>query len=149
METLQTEERAVLLGQVVNKDPLNLPFFSTVVQAGFPSPAEDYIEKMLDLNDLLVKHPIATFFVRVMGDSMREAGIQSEDILVVDRSLEPAHGKIIVAYLNGEFTVKRLSIVGKQTSLVAENPFYPPLEISEYDDFQVWGVVTYIIHKAK
>lgn len=129
-------------------DPLPLPIFIATVQAGFPSPAENYIDKTLDLNELLISHPAATFFVRVSGDSMRGAGIFSGDTLVVDRSLEPADNKIIVAIVSGEFTVKRLKIKEGRILLVPENPNYPILEIKEGCDFQVWGVVTYVIHKA-
>ena len=125
-----------------------IPFFISGIPAGFASPAEDYIEKQLDLNDLVVKHPHATFYVRVDGDSMRDAGIQSGDILVVDRSLEPSHGKIVVALLDGEFTVKRINMGSNQLTLLPANSAYAPISISEASDFQVWGVVTYVIHRA-
>ena len=127
---------------------LPLPIFLANVQAGFPSPAEDYLDKTLDLNELLIAHPAATFFVRVSGDSMQNAGIFSGDILVVDRSLEAADNKIVIAIVGGEFTVKRLKIREGNISLVPENPTYPVLEMKEGSDFQVWGVVTYVIHKA-
>lgn len=130
-------------------NPLPLPSFDESVAAGFPSPAGDYVEKQLDLNDLIVKHPAATFFVRVEGESMKGAGISSGDILAVDRSLEPANGKIVVAVLNGEFTVKRIQITQNGVFLVPENPAFPPISVSEATDFQVWGVVTYVIHKAR
>jgi DNA polymerase V len=127
---------------------LPLPLYTTSVQAGFPSPAEGYLDKTLDLNELLISHPAATFFVRVSGDSMKNAGIFSGDTLVVDRSLEPADNRIVVAILNGEFTVKRLKIGPNGISLLPENPAYPILQVKEGTDFQVWGVVTYVIHKA-
>lgn len=138
--------------EIYRPDPLTscqLPIFVETVAAGFPSPAEDYIEKKLDLNDLVIRNPNATFFVRVSGDSMRDAGILSEDILVVDRSAEASNGKIIVAILNGEFTVKRLCISGSRISLRPENSNYPEITIPKESDFQVWGVVTYVIHKAR
>lgn len=128
---------------------LPLPEFLAKIQAGFPSPADDYAEQSLDLNELIVKHPAATFFVRVEGDSMLGAGIQSGDILVVDRSLQASNGKIVVAILNGEFTVKRIVFTPQGIKLLAENPAYPPLHIHPEADFQVWGVVTYVIHKPK
>ena len=128
--------------------PLPLPIYLANVQAGFPSPAEDYLDKTLDLNELLIAHPAATFFVRVSGDSMRGAGIFSGDVLVVDRSLEATDNKIVVALVNGEFTVKRLKVRDGRIRLVPENPAYPILELKEESDFQVWGVVTYVIHKA-
>lgn len=127
---------------------LPLPMYWAHIQAGFPSPAEDYLDKTLDLNDLLIAHPAATFFVRVAGESMRNAGIFSGDILVVDRSLEATDNKIVIAIFNGEFTVKRLKIRQGQISLAPENPAYPILEVKEGSDFQIWGVVTYVIHKA-
>jgi DNA polymerase V len=124
-----------------------LPYFDTGLTAGFPSPAEDYFERPLDLHELLIEHPAATFFVRVEGDSMKGAGMHSGDILVVDRSLTPQSGKIVVALLNGEFTVKRLKIDGKKIYLKAENSNYPIIEVPEASDFQVWGIVTYVIHR--
>lgn len=127
---------------------LPLPIYLTSVQAGFPSPAEDFLDRTLDLNELLIAHPAATFFVRVAGDSMRNAGISSGDILVVDRALQAADNKIVIAIVNGEFTVKRLKIREGKISLAPENPAYPILEMKEGNDFQVWGVVTYVIHKA-
>lgn len=122
--------------------------FESRVPAGFPSPAEGHCDQALDLNELMVPHPEATFFVRVEGRSMEGAHIFSGDILVIDRSLTPTHGDIIVAVVNGEFTVKRIELTNHRCVLVAENPAYPPLEIKEGQDFQVWGIVTYIIHKA-
>ncbi len=119
----------------------------TCVPAGFPSPADDYLEERLDLNELLIDHPAATFFVKVVGDSMRDAGIISGDILVVDRSLEPGDGKVVVAVLNGEFTVKRIRSTKEGVFLVPENPDYPLKQVSGEDSFEVWGVVTSAIHR--
>lgn len=127
---------------------LLLPLFQSVVPAGFPSPADDYLDKKLDLNEYLVKHPAATFFVRVSGDSMIEAGIHNGDILIVDRSLPALDGRIIIAILDGELTVKRLRKKGQQVTLVPENDLYEPIEINEFNDFEVWGVVTNVIHKV-
>ena len=128
--------------------PLSCPSYTSTISAGFPSPADDSIENNLDLNAMVVKHPSATFYVRVEGDSMKDAGIQSGDLLVVDRALEATDGKIVVAILNGEFTVKRISIQGKRIQLIPENSLYTPIEITEGSDFQVWGVVTYVIHQT-
>jgi len=128
---------------------MKLSFFLTPVQAGFPSPAEDYVEKSLDLNELLIEHPAATFFVRVEGNSMIDAQIHSGDVLIIDRSLSAKSGSIIIAVLNGDFTVKRLVLKKEKTFLMAENPKYPPIEILEENDFQIWGVVTYVIHKIR
>lgn len=125
-----------------------LPLFSEGVKAGFPSPADDYVEKLLDLNELMIAHPAATFFVRAEGDSMEGAGIFSGDILVVDRSLDAASGKIVIAVVNGEFTVKRFVIKKEALYLVAEHPRYAPIKITPEIDFLVWGVVTFVIHKT-
>jgi len=131
------------------KTKQKLPLFVSKVPAGFPSPADDFIEKKLDLNEFLIKKPAATFFVQVDGDSMINAGINSGDILIVDRSLEARDGKIIVAMLDGEFTIKRTKKRYDKLYLLAENPNYEPIEILEDNGFEVWGVVTYVIHRAE
>ena len=128
---------------------LKLPLFISKMIAGFPSPADDYIEAKLDFNEFLVKHPSATFCVKVTGDSMKNAGINSGDILVVDRAITQTDNKIIVAILNGEFTVKRMSRIRNRLYLIPENSNYEPIEIKEEMDFQVWGVVTHVIHNVK
>lgn len=125
----------------------NLPFFGNKISAGFPSPAEDFVEGKLDLNKKLIDHPSATFFVRVTGDSMINANIREGDILIVDRSIEATDNKIVIAVLNGELTVKRLKKKRKRYILAPENVEYPDLEITS-DDFSIWGVVTYVIHKT-
>lgn len=119
-----------------------LPFFTEKISAGFPSPAEDHVESSLDLAELLITNPPATFYLRVSGESMIDAGIFDNDILVVDRSLDAKHGDIIVAKLNAEFTVKRLYLRGGQVSLIAENPKYQAINLREYDDFEIFGVVS-------
>ncbi len=123
-----------------------LPLFSSRVAAGFPSPADDHLEDHLDLNEHLVRHPAATFLVRVQGDSMTGAGIQHGDLLVVDRSLEPKSGTIVIAVVNGELTVKRLKVDSGGVWLVPENPNYPRLEIREGMDLTIWGVVVHVVH---
>jgi DNA polymerase V len=130
----------------VQNDCYRLPFYQHTISAGFPSPADDHIEDKLDLNELLIKRPSATFFLRVSGSSMINAGIHHNDILVVDRSLEPSHGKIVIACVNGELTVKRLRCEGKKIQLVAENNSYSPIDITENMDLRFWGVVTSVIH---
>lgn len=122
------------------------PLFLASVSAGFPSPAEDYIEGRLDLNRHLIKHPAATFFVRVAGDSMIGAGIHPGDILVVDRALEPQDSNVVIAVLDGELTVKRISQRHGKLFLLPDNQAYAPLEILEEMEFEVWGVVTSVIH---
>jgi DNA polymerase V len=125
---------------------LALPLFTCPVSAGFPSPADDYLEGPLDLNRHLIKNPIATFFVRVTGDSMVGAGIHCGDLLVVDRSLEPRDGQVAIAVVDGELLVKRLRWRKGRLFLEAEHPDYPPLQIREAMNFEVWGVVTHSIH---
>ena len=123
------------------------PLFASKIPAGFPSPADDYVEDMLDLERLLVKRPAATFYLRVSGDSMSGAAIMSGDILVVDRSVEPKHGRIVVASIDNELTVKRLHRQGQRTALVPENPAYPPIEITDETDLLIWGVVTGVVRQ--
>ncbi|WGS88688.1 translesion error-prone DNA polymerase V autoproteolytic subunit [Methylomonas sp. UP202] len=125
---------------------LCLPLFAGKVSAGFPSPAADYVDKTLDLNELLIQKPAATFFVRAQGDSMLGAGIHPNDILVVDRSVEPVSGKIVICALNGELTVKRLVFEQEHWRLCAENPDYPDLILSDELELVIWGVVTSVIH---
>lgn len=127
--------------------PLRLPFFTSPVHAGFPSPAEDHLEAPLDLTELAVRHPAATFLLRVAGDSMTGAGIFPHDILIVDRAVRPESGMVVVATLDGEFTVKRLL---RQRDgallLLPENPAYAPIHVREAQEAVVWGVVTYVLH---
>ena len=122
------------------------PVFLGRLSAGFPSPADDYIEGKLDLNRHLIKHTAATFFVRVSGDSMTGAGIHSGDLLVVDRSLEAVDGNVIVAALDGDLTVKRFRKRNGTLSLLPENRNYQPIEITQQQTFEIWGVVTSVIH---
>lgn len=125
---------------------LMIPLFSGKVAAGFPSPADDSIEKTLDLNDLLIQKPAATFFVRAEGESMLGAGIHPNDILVVDRSIDPIVGKVVICALNGELTVKRLKKMGSEIILGAENPAYSDIIMHEEVELVIWGVVTNVIH---
>jgi len=122
------------------------PIFTEKVPAGFPSPAADYEENKLDLNKHLIKNPAATFFVRVTGDSMVKAGIHDGDLLVVDRSIEPRDKNVVIAVINGELTVKRIRIKKNKLTLEAENENYQSQEINKEMEFEVWGVVTNVIH---
>ena len=124
----------------------NLPLFGSKIRAGFPSPADDHLEATIDLNQHYVRHPAATFFVRVQGTSMIGAGIHSGDMLVVDRSLEAKSGSIVIAVVNGEMTLKRLLLSGDEVWLMPENPDFQPLQILDGMELQLWGVVAHVIH---
>ncbi len=126
-----------------------IPLLGTDVPAGFPSPARDYIEDVLDLNELMVANSAATYFVRVEGYSMSLANIYPGDILVVDRAKEASNNSIVIAVVDGELTVKRLKVIKNEYWLYPENNNYKALKIEEWMDFTVWGVVTWIIHKSK
>ncbi len=132
----------------LSADPENCrtPLFCDLIKAGFPSPADDYSDSSLDFNEYLIKNKAATFTVRVQGDSMIGAGINSEDLLIVDRSLQPVNNSIIVAIVSGEFTVKRLVKKKGIYYLYPENPDYPIIQITEEMNFQVWGVVSFAVH---
>ncbi len=125
-----------------------IPLLSTYIAAGFPSPADDYVEQKLDLNTYLIQHPAATFFVRVEGNSMVEAGIQSGDMLIVDRALPVVNGSVVVVQIQGEFTVKRIEQQGDCLYLVPANTKYKPLLVTPDMDIEIWGVVSYVIHKV-
>ena len=135
-----------LLNLSSDKLPINLPLYSCKISAGFPSPADDHLEKNLDLNSYLIKNPTATFFVRVNGDSMINAGIHDNDILIVDRSLKPTHGKIVIAVVDGQMTVKRLYKQSGKLFLIPENKNFKPIEITENMSMEIWGVVITAIH---
>ena len=126
--------------------PLNIPYFESGVSAGFPSPAEDHMHSKIDLNNLLIENPSATYYVRVNGDSMLGAGIINGDLLIVDRSMEVTNNCIVVAHINGEFTVKRIKKNKNQIFLQAENTNYKTIEITEEMDFELFGVVIHAIH---
>jgi DNA polymerase V len=131
------------------KREADFPLFLESVSAGFPSPADDYLEGRLDLNEHLVRNPSATFFIRVTGDSMVDAGIYSGDILIVDRSLDPKDCNIVIAVVDGELTVKRLSISNPgKVFLLPENQNYKAIEITKEMQFEVWGVVSSVIHNV-
>jgi DNA polymerase V len=127
---------------------LALPFVDEGIAAGFPSPAQDFMDLSLDLNKALIKHPAATFYGRVKGMSMVDAGISDGDILVIDKSLEYRNGMTAVCFLDGEFTVKKLKIENAKVFLIPANDEFEPIEITEENDFIVWGIVTYVIKKV-
>lgn len=121
------------------------PYINEGVSAGFPSPAADFTENNIDLNKELSKNPLATFYVKVNGNSMIDAGINDKDILVVDRSIEPRDNKIAVCLVDGEFTVKRIKLEKDCLYLLPENKDYQPIKITEENQISIWGIVTYII----
>ncbi|WP_435139923.1 LexA family protein [Formosa sp. A9] len=123
-------------------------FVDSGISAGFPSPADDFKEERLSLDEELVKNREATFFARVSGQSMIGAGLDDNDLLVIDRSLEATHNKIAVCFLDGEFTVKRLKVEGSDIWLLPENPKYDPIQITEANDFVIWGIVTNVIKRV-
>lgn len=141
---------------VGNEPEFDVHMASEAIHAGFPSPAQDYMNKSIDLNRELVSHPAATFYGRVVGDSMIDAGVSEGDILVIDRSLEPREGEMAVCFLDGEFALKYVSrhapegfqsASGDSLWLLPANPKYRPIEVNSCSDFTVWGIVTYIIKK--
>ena len=131
----------------IKADSFELPLYSSLVSAGFPSPADDHADTRLDLNNYLIPKPASTFFVRVSGDSMIGVGIHPGDILVVDKSLEARHNKIVIAAVNSELTVKRLYRKDGAVKLMAENPSYSPIALNNEADLVIWGVVTSVIHQ--
>ncbi|MCU0327730.1 MAG: translesion error-prone DNA polymerase V autoproteolytic subunit [Chitinophagales bacterium] len=124
---------------------LELPYIEAGISAGFPSPALDFIDLTIDLNKHLIKHPSATFYGRVKGFSMKNAGIDDGDLLIIDKSLDAAHGKIAVCIIDNEFTAKRIHIKGNDIWLMPENEAYEPIQVTEDRDFMIWGIVTYVI----
>ena len=124
---------------------LDLPFVENGISAGFPSPADDFLDVSIDLNKALIQNPSATFYGRVKGDSMIDAGLSDGDLLIIDKSLEPANGKIAVCFIDGEFTVKRIKIESKVIWLMAENKKYSPIKVTPDNDFIIWGIVTTVI----
>jgi DNA polymerase V len=124
---------------------LELPLINSGISAGFPSPALDFVDLKIDLNDHLIKHPTATFLGRVKGESLKNAGISDGDLLVIDKSLEAGDGKIAICHIDGEFTAKRIKVADKKVFLMPENEAYKPIEVKECNDFTVWGIVTHVI----
>lgn len=146
MDTLKKKSNNWRIQLFEKNTDLKIPLFGSRISAGFPSPADDYIESRIDLNEMLIKHPSATFFLKVAGESMINAGIHPEDTLIVDRSLSPRNNSIIIAAVNGELTVKRLRRENGRNLLTPENPSFPVFEIMPEMDFEIWGVVTHVIH---
>jgi len=147
---LNNDDITVSIPQVWNADleRWKLPYFGAV-RAGFPSPAADYIDQNIDLNKELIVHPSATFFVRIKGHSMKDAGMEDGDVVLIDRAIKPIDGSIALCCWNGEFTIKRLSFKGKSLWLLPANDHFSPIEVTYEMEMVVWGIVTYIIKKAR
>lgn len=139
----------VIIGtaQDFSGNPSKIPLFGSSVQAGWPSPADDYVESELNLHEMIVKNPASTFFLRAAGDSMLGVGIHDGDLLVVDRELPAMSGKVVIAALDGELLVKTLSRKNGKAYLLPANPNYPPIDITNREYVHIWGVVTYCLHK--
>jgi len=145
---MKPPSRLEIIGTADNPPPREgLPLYLSPIEAGFPSPAEDYLDRKLDLHEHLVRNRAATFFLRAHGDSMTGAGIHDGDLLIVDRSEAAGHNKVVIAALDGELTVKRLIRRSGRVLLAPENPEYSEIDITEHEHVHVWGVVTYAIHK--
>ncbi|MCB5262877.1 MAG: translesion error-prone DNA polymerase V autoproteolytic subunit [Candidatus Cloacimonetes bacterium] len=146
MKNFKTDGSIKAIYKAVIGEKVARPLFSTRVPAGFPSPATDYTEKELDLNERLILHKKHTYFMEVEGYSMIGAGIYPGDLAIVDRAIEPSSNKVVIAIVDGEFMLKRLIIKNSEYWLVPENDEFQPLKITEDADFIIWGVVTYVIH---
>ncbi|WP_229267023.1 translesion error-prone DNA polymerase V autoproteolytic subunit [Leptospira sp. mild_001] len=131
------------------KIPKTKNLYITPIKAGFPSPADDYLEKELDIISLVIQNPNSTFFGRVKGDSMVEEGIKDQDIIVIDKSIKPQSGNTVVCALDGVIVVKTLKIKGKKIILESSNAKYEPIEIKKENEFEIWGIVTWTIHKVR
>ena len=142
-------KRALIINPVIISDDITIPFFESSVAAGIPALADDHVAMRLNLNQHLVKNPTTTFSVRVKGDSMVGATIYDGDLLIVDRSLDPKDSDIAICIVDGEFTVKRLQLQNGAVLLLPENPNYLPIAVDESNDFQIWGIVTHVIHQSR
>ncbi len=149
--TANQKKEQIIFYAIEGESLKKLHIYEGGVSAGFPSPADDYLDTDLNLHKYLVKHPAATFFIIAKGHSMEKAGISDEDLLVVDKSLDPKNNDIVVAAVNGEFTVKRYLKNGDHVSLRAEGIYgdYPDININDSIEFEVWGVVTHTIHNNR
>lgn len=139
------DETKITLFQPEENAPSEIPFVSSGIKAGFPSPAADFDGTKISLDQIVIKHKEATFYAKASGNSMMDAGINDGDILVIDRSLEPTHNKIAVCFIDGEFTIKRIQIEKDCIYLVPENKDYEPIKVTEDNELIIWGIVTYVL----
>lgn len=142
-------EKNLTIYKVDAESYLPLPYADEGIHAGFPSPAQDYMELAINLNKELIKHPTSTFYGRVVGDSMKDEGIEEGDILVIDKSLELMDDDLAVCFIDGDFTVKRVRLESDAAWLVPSNVKYPPIKVTKDNEFMVWGIVTYTIKKNR
>ena len=147
MAFLSSSLELINASAAIQPQRMGLPLYLAPVEAGFPSPADDYLDRRLDLHQHLVRNEAATFFLRAHGESMLGAGIHDGDLLIVDRSMDAAHRKVVIAALDGELTVKRLLHREGRVLLAPENPHFEPIDITESESVHIWGVVTYVVHK--
>ena len=145
----QRSEVSLEIIQSDSTSHIQLPYADQGIQAGFPSPAQDYIAESIDLNNEIVKHPAATFYGHVSGDSMIDEGIEDGDLLVIDRSLEPENGDLAVCCVDGEFTLKRIKIEPDRVWLIPSNETFDPIMVTPENEFTIWGVVTYTIKRKR
>ena len=143
------EKKALEIFRAEVNTELSLPIADEGIKAGFPSPAQDFMDLAIDLNKELVRHPASTFYGRVRGDSMQDAGVYDGDILIIDKSLEPRNGDMAVCFVDGEFTIKYIKIEEKMIWLVPANEKYEAIKVTEENDFLIWGIVTYSIKKQR
>jgi len=143
------KKQSLEIYEVEINNELILPIADDGIKAGFPSPAQDFMDLAIDLNRELIKHPASTFYGRVKGDSMIEAGIYDGDILIIDKSLEPRDGDMAVCFIDGDFTLKYIKIEDKIVWLIPANKQYQPIKVTEDNDFLIWGIVTYSIKKQR
>lgn len=148
MPRSKNKEKLIEIISADTSTELSLPLVETGISAGFPSPALDFANSTIDLNKYLIKNPSSTFYGRVKGNSLKDAGIDDNDILIIDRSLEPQDGKIAVCFIDGEFTAKRIKIKKNEIWLMPENKDYQPIRVTPENEFIIWGIVTYVIKKV-
>jgi DNA polymerase V len=148
MPRSKNKEKLIEIISADTSTELALPLVETGISAGFPSPALDFANSTIDLNKYLIKNPSSTFYGRVKGNSLKDAGIDDNDILIIDRSLEPQDGKIAVCFIDGEFTAKRIKIKKNEIWLMPENKDYQPIRVTPENEFIIWGIVTYVIKKV-
>lgn len=141
------KKQNLVIHPIAHTHTAQIPFYISSIQAGFPSPADDYLANPIDLNRELIQHPASTFMGRVRGNSMIDAGIHNGDLVIIDKSLTPKSGDVAVCFIDGEFTIKYIQISKNNILLVPANPDFPTITVTEDNEFLIWGIVTYSIHQ--